>query len=76
MKVRLYGYLQEKHHLKELELPLNNEITITELATKLSRDHNIDVSILRFAVNNEFVKGTFRLNNDSVVDLIPPVAGG
>lgn len=87
IKVRLFGYLREKHgrpacracgsgagmgsiNLKE------GPATIKELASLLRKEHDVDVDLARFAVDNEFVNGSYKVRDGSTVDVIPPVAGG
>ncbi|MBI4245314.1 MAG: MoaD/ThiS family protein [Planctomycetes bacterium] len=76
MKIRMFGYLKEKSNKTFIDIRINQNISIKQLAEMLSKDYGIDISSVRFAVKDEFVSGSYKVNNNSVIDLIPPVAGG
>lgn len=75
IKVRLFGYLREKHGRGFISLN-EGPATIKAIATLLRKSHDVDVDLVRFAVDNEFVSGSYRVRDGATVDLIPPVAGG
>lgn len=72
----MFGYLKEKSNKTFIDIRINQNISIKQLAEMLSKDYGIDISSVRFAVKDEFVSGSYKVNNNSVIDLIPPVAGG
>ena len=79
MKIRLVAFgiakeiLNGKNHNMELEVN-----TIEELKKALYKDYPEfqKLNSLAFAVNEEYQEGSFQLNDNDEVVLIPPVAGG
>ena len=79
MKIKLVAFgiakeiLKGKNHSMELEVH-----TIEELKTVLCTNYPEfqKLNSLAFAVNEEYQDGSFQLNDNDEVVLIPPVAGG
>ena len=80
IKIHLVNFALIKDALeqKRMEIKMNNGATVGELLEKI-RDMNKQKLCnlpIRAAVNQSYVDENYRLHNEDLVALIPPVSGG
>lgn len=77
VSVRYFAALRERRG-NDLEQVTTEASTVSELYRDLADRYplKMDASLVRFAVNGEFVHANTLLSDGSEVALIPPVAGG
>ena len=75
--VRYFAVLRDRRGLGEESMQVD-PMTVRELANQLTVQHKLDLppSLIRIAVNGEFVDDQRALAEGDSVVLIPPVAGG
>ena len=79
IKVLLFGAAADRAGVREIELPLDDGITLAELWPMLAERHP-DLAPLRdtlaFAVNGEYARGDAGVSPGDEVAVLPPVSGG
>jgi len=75
--IRYFAVLRDRRGLGEESLEVE-PMTVRTLANQLTVNHQLDLppSLIRIAVNGEFVDDQRLLADGDTVVLIPPVAGG
>jgi molybdopterin converting factor subunit 1 len=79
IKVLLFGAAADRAGVREIELPLDDGITLAELWPMLAERHP-DLAPMRdtlaFAVNGEYARGDAGVSPGDEVAVLPPVSGG
>jgi molybdopterin converting factor small subunit len=76
--VLLFGILKDIIERNSIELIVEEGVNIEYLKGLILKNHGklIDYSNFSIAVNEDYVDLNYRLKNNDVVALIPPVSGG
>jgi molybdopterin converting factor subunit 1 len=78
IKILFFGIVRDLVGENSIVLELNSELSIKNFQ-KILKDKFTgltDVESFAFAVNEEYVTGDYKLNENDVVAIIPPVSGG
>jgi molybdopterin synthase catalytic subunit len=79
LRIRLFATLRERAGASELVREFPEGATVAEVWASLKKEFPALASSrdsVSFAVNQEYVRGDFRLNDGDEVAFIPPVSGG
>jgi molybdopterin converting factor subunit 1 len=79
IKVLLFGAAADRAGTREIELPVDEGVTLAEIWPLLARRHP-DLTPMRdtlaFAVNGEYARGNDGVSPGVVIAVLPPVSGG
>ena len=79
IKVLLFGAAADRAGTREIELPVDEGVTLAEIWPLLTGRHP-DLAPLRdtlaFAVNGEYARGDAGISPGDEVAVLPPVSGG
>ena len=79
IKVLLFGAAADRAGTREIELPVDEGVTLAEIWPLLVRRHP-DLTPMRdtlaFAVNGEYARGDANVSPGDEVAVLPPVSGG
>jgi molybdopterin converting factor subunit 1 len=79
IKVLLFGAAADRAGTREIELPVDEGVTLAEIWPLLAARHP-DLSPMRdtlaFAINGEYARGDAGVSPGDEVAVLPPVSGG
>jgi molybdopterin converting factor subunit 1 len=79
IKVLLFGAAADRAGTREIELPVDEDVTLAEIWPLLAWRHP-DLAPMRdtlaFAVNGEYARGDAGVSPGDEVAVLPPVSGG
>jgi molybdopterin converting factor subunit 1 len=79
IKVLLFGAAADRAGTREIELPVDEGVTLAEIWPLLAGRHP-DLSPMRdtlaFAINGEYARGEAGVSPGDEVAVLPPVSGG
>ena len=79
IRVLLFGAAADRAGTREIELPLDNGVTLSVVWPLLTEKHP-DLAPMRdtlaFAVNGEYARGDAGVSPGDEVAVLPPVSGG
>lgn len=78
VSILIFGIIKDIVGNNQLVKEIENDSTILTLKTRLLDEYPglIKYNNYAVAVNEEYVEDNYRLNNNDVIALIPPVSGG
>ena len=79
IKVLLFGAAADRAGTREIELPVDEGVTLAEIWPLLARRHPALTPMhdtLAFAINGEYARGDASVSPGDEVAVLPPVSGG
>jgi molybdopterin converting factor subunit 1 len=79
IKVLLFGAAADRAGTREIELPVDEGVTLAEIWPLLARRHPALTPMrntLAFAINGEYARGDASVSPGDEVAVMPPVSGG